>query len=187
MLRLTRRLCILAAGILVSLVLCSGLAYAADPAAQKPVLDISYQILDISITTASLDNALTITESNVAETLVLSADIAFAFDKADLNASAAQTLSEVAAKINAGAKGVVQVDGYTDALGTASYNQDLSESRAQAVVAALQPMVSRPGVAFDAAGHGANNPVAPNKKADGSDNPDGRASNRRVSIRFAKG
>jgi outer membrane protein OmpA-like peptidoglycan-associated protein len=35
-------------------------------------------------------------------------------------------------------------------------------------------------------GHGEADPVAPNVKKDGSDNPRGRARNRRVTITFAR-
>jgi len=40
-------------------------------------------------------------------------------------------------------------------------------------------------VAFAATGHGARDFVAPNAKPDGSDDPDGRARNRRVTITYA--
>ena len=59
----------------------------------------------------------------------------------------------------------------------------LSHARAVAVVAALQPAL--PGVTLRANGLGAADPVAPNTKPDGTDNPAGRALNRRVTITFA--
>jgi len=49
----------------------------------------------------------------------------------------------------------------------------------------LTPLVGG-GLRFQAAGHGAANPVAPNSHPDGSDNPDGRALNRRVSLSFQR-
>ena len=42
-------------------------------------------------------------------------------------------------------------------------------------------------VSFAAKGFGAKNPVAPNTKPDGSDDPDGRQKNRRVEITITKG
>jgi outer membrane protein OmpA-like peptidoglycan-associated protein len=41
-------------------------------------------------------------------------------------------------------------------------------------------------VSFTTAGFGARNPVAPNTKPDGSDDPDGRQKNRRVEIAIGK-
>jgi len=41
-------------------------------------------------------------------------------------------------------------------------------------------------VSFTTAGFGAKNPVAPNTKPDGSDDPDGRQKNRRVEIVIGK-
>ncbi len=48
---------------------------------------------------------------------------------------------------------------------------------------ALQPRTT--GVTYRAAGLGSADSVAPNTKTDGSDNPEGRALNRRVTISFA--
>ena len=66
-----------------------------------------------------------------------------------------------------------KIVGYTDSRGSASYNQKLSEKRAQAVVAALQS----DGVnakQLSSFGAGENNPIATNKTAEG------RAQNRRI-------
>jgi OOP family OmpA-OmpF porin len=73
----------------------------------------------------------------------------------------------------------MEIRGHTDAKGSDAYNQDLSERRAQAVVAALRQR----GVAHDASarGYGESQPVAPNE-VDGKDNPGGRQLNRRVEI-----
>ena len=162
-------------------------AHAANPPATAPVRDIVCPVLDIAVTTASLDDAVTDTQSVAAETVVLAADVAFAFDRADLSDAAGRTLADVAARIEAGARGVVQIDGYTDAVGAPAYNEALSQRRAQAVAQALQAKVTRAGVSFAAAGHGASDFVAPNTHPDGTDDPAGRARNRRVAVRFDKG
>ncbi|MDD4500717.1 MAG: OmpA family protein [Bacteroidales bacterium] len=65
------------------------------------------------------------------------------------------------------------VEGHTDATGSASSNQKLSEERARAVVARLAEMGIDPG-RLSAKGYGQNNPVADNSSAEG------RAKNRRV-------
>lgn len=67
----------------------------------------------------------------------------------------------------------VRIEGHTDSLGTPTYNLNLSQRRAQAVVAYL----TKRGVAagrMSAAGYGQTQPVADNATEDG------RAQNRRV-------
>lgn len=117
-------------------------------------------------------------------TITLSADVLFAFAKADLTPAAQGSLATVAAKIKAGGNGTVTVAGYTDSVGPDSVNVPLSRSRAQAVVTALGPQVAGAPVSFNATGMGAADPVAPNTKGDNSDNPAGRALNRRVTISY---
>jgi len=116
--------------------------------------------------------------------VTLAADVLFDFDKADLTPAAAIRIIEVAQQVKAMATGSVAIVGYTDAKGTAAYNVDLSLRRATAVRNAIQSQA--PGVTYTVAGRGAADPVAPNTKDDGSDNPDGRALNRRVTITFAR-
>ena len=112
--------------------------------------------------------------------LVMAADTLFAFDQATLSAQAEATLAQLGPQL-ASEKGAFSIEGHTDAKGSDDYNQKLSERRATAVrdwlvahhvVAAGTPIV----------GHGAKQPVAPNRKADGSDDPEGRAKNRRVEV-----
>jgi OOP family OmpA-OmpF porin len=76
----------------------------------------------------------------------------------------------------------VTVEGYTDSRGTEARNLQLSRERAQTVKdwlikngGALEPNISTKGF-------GEAYPVAPNTNENGSDNPIGRALNRRVSI-----
>ena len=117
-------------------------------------------------------------------TITLNADVLFDFNQAGLSPGAQGILSGVAAKIKGGANGTVAVTGYTDSLGPDSVNDPLSQARAEAVVAALTPQVTGAPVTLQATGKGAADPVAPNTNPDGSDNPAGRALNRRVSISF---
>lgn len=63
----------------------------------------------------------------------------------------------------------------------ASYNKDLSQQRAKAVAAILE--TARPDLKLDVEGFGKGRPVAPNSQG-GEDNPEGRALNRRVEIRY---
>jgi OmpA-OmpF porin, OOP family len=122
------------------------------------------------------------TESSTHATITLRTDVLFKFAKSNLTPQARAILTPLAAKIKSRAAGPVQVTGYTDSIGTDQVNIPLSQARAAAVVTALKP--SLPGVTFHANGLGSSDPVAPNTKPDGSDNPAGRALNRRVTITF---
>jgi OmpA-OmpF porin, OOP family len=123
-------------------------------------------------------------ESSNRATIALSADVLFEFDKATLTPRARAVISQVAARIQARATGVVRVDGYTDSIGTDQVNIPLSQARAASVVRALKPLVGGAPVRFQASGFGSADPVAPNTLPGGADNPRGRALNRRVTISF---
>ena len=109
-------------------------------------------------------------------------DVLFAFDSAVLRpeASAAlqQTLAAMRQEIPYPA---IRVEGNTDGIGTASYNEQLSLRRAQAVAQWLEGH-GIPVAVITEVGNGASHPVAPNTMPDGRDNPGGRALNRRVDL-----
>ena len=110
----------------------------------------------------------------------LSADVLFDFDKADLKPEADTELQKIADVIRQKGKGVILITGYTDSKGSDAYNQRLSWARAEAVKTWL--IANGLQKNYQTEGKGAANPVAPNTNADGSDNPEGRAQNRRVEI-----
>ncbi len=118
--------------------------------------------------------------------VTLPADVLFDFDKSDIRSTAQKALHEVADLIRGRAQSPVTIQGYTDALGKDVYNQTLSERRANAVKAWLTAKESLSGVRFTTSGFGARNPVAPNQKPDGTDDPDGRQLNRRVTLIIRK-
>jgi outer membrane protein OmpA-like peptidoglycan-associated protein len=62
----------------------------------------------------------------------------------------------------------------------------LSENRADAVKAWLVQNASVAGSRISTRGWGETKPIAPNKKPDGSDDPEGRQKNRRVEIVLTK-
>ena len=80
---------------------------------------------------------------------------------------------------------MARVECYTDSKGNAAYNARLSEQRAASV---KEWLVSREGlnIAMTTLGFGSANPVAPNAKPDGSDDPAARQRNRRVEIVISK-
>ncbi|GAA3809296.1 OmpA family protein [Cellulomonas soli] len=112
-------------------------------------------------------------------TLTLDAGVLFDFGSAELRDDAQSTLDSLADALAGAGVPEGSVEGHTDSVSSADFNQQLSEDRAQAVADAL---VAR-GVttSFDVVGWGEDRPVAPNELA-GQDNPAGRELNRRVEI-----
>lgn len=108
--------------------------------------------------------------------------VLFAFDRAELKAQAAATLSEIAEVLSYYGAAPVAIRGHTDDVGDEAYNDDLSRRRARAVAEAL---VERHGVdpsRLEVTGIGERQPIAPNRTAGGADDPEGRAQNRRVEV-----
>jgi len=126
------------------------------------------------------------TETATTIEVTLPADILFDFDKAEIRPDAQKPLHEVAELVRQRAHGPVAIQGYTDALGGDAYNQKLSERRAAAVKAWMVKREGLASVQFTTTGFGARNPVAPNRKPDGSDDPEGRQLNRRVTLIIRK-
>lgn len=117
--------------------------------------------------------------------LNLADDILFPFDSAEVRSEAAATLARVAAVIRARSVGDVYVFGHTDSIGTAAYNAELSLKRAVAVMRWLNQHEGIPAAILVGRGLGASQPIAHNTNPDGSDNPAGRARNRRVEVQLA--
>jgi outer membrane protein OmpA-like peptidoglycan-associated protein len=117
----------------------------------------------------------------------LAADVLFDFDKAEIKKQAEPSLQNLATvlKANPGAK--VTIEGHTDGKGADGYNQTLSEQRAASVKQWLVANAQVDGGSITTRGWGKTKPVAHNAKPDGSDDPDGRAKNRRVEIVVRKG
>lgn len=110
----------------------------------------------------------------------LSSDVLFDFDKAELKPEANPELEKAAEVIREKGRGVILIVGHTDSKGGDAYNQKLSLARAEAVKNWFEARGLQQDYQTD--GKGAAAPVAENTHADGSDNPEGRAKNRRVEI-----
>ena len=147
---------------------------------QDRVIDLASRIEDLGGKTQDIQVKETATEVR----MELAADVLFDFDKADILPKAQSALKQVADVIREKAKGrgAVTIEGHTDAKGSDAYNQRLSERRAEAVKSWLATREGLKDVSFTTRGFGATKPVAPNKKRDGSDDPEGRQKNRRVEI-----
>lgn len=115
--------------------------------------------------------------------ITLADGVLFDFDESTIRTDAAGVLDDLGSAMKAVNASQAEVSGHTDAIGTDAYNQDLSQRRADSVVAALKQR----GVGGDlsAKGYGESRPVAPNE-IQGKDNPAGRQLNRRVEV-FVRG
>jgi outer membrane protein OmpA-like peptidoglycan-associated protein len=112
----------------------------------------------------------------------LSADLLFDFDRADIKPAAEPELAKVVTVLKSYPGAQVAVEGHTDGKGTDAYNQRLSERRAHTVADWLVAHADLDRAKLHTRGWGSAHPVAPNTRPDGSDDPEGRARNRRVEI-----
>ena len=144
------------------LVLLALLVAAAPLRAQ--VVDLVFKTDDLVFNVVDMGGKvedLTVQESDTEMRIDLAADVLFDFDKADLLPKAEETLQKAADLIKQrNAKGVVRIEGHTDAKGSDAYNQKLSERRADAVKRWFESHGLHEH--FATAGFGAKKPVAPN-------------------------
>jgi OmpA-OmpF porin, OOP family len=106
----------------------------------------------------------------------------FDFDKATLRPDAVAILDEAISILGKYPELKVEVAGHTDSIGSDEYNQKLSERRATTVFDYLTGHGIEAGRLVGPVGYGESKPIAPNTNADGSDNPEGRAQNRRTEL-----
>ncbi len=121
-------------------------------------------------------------DSRCQRRLIVGADALFEFNKATLSADAMETLAALGPLMAQAGKHPVSVEGHTDSIGPAEYNQELSERRAAAVRTWLVERHYAADTAVTAKGFGKMRPVAANTNPDGTDKPAGRQKNRRVEI-----
>jgi outer membrane protein OmpA-like peptidoglycan-associated protein len=107
--------------------------------------------------------------------ITLSGSVLFASNKSALLPAAQNRLNQVADALLATKERKLTVEGHTDSQGSSSYNQQLSQQRADAVRSYI---ISRgyPSDLIQAQGIGKDRPIADNASAEG------RANNRRVEI-----
>ncbi|MFT0868864.1 OmpA family protein [Pseudomonas sp. CAM1A] len=101
--------------------------------------------------------------------------VLFAFDSAELTQGAQQRLQGLLPKLNDPSVASVKVIGFTDSVGSDSYNQRLSERRASGVAEYLISQGLAPNK-VTSQGRGESEPVADN------DTDEGRSRNRRVEL-----
>lgn len=107
----------------------------------------------------------------------------FEFDRSDLTEEGRQSLVHAAQVLREHPDLRARIEGHTDSKGSESYNQRLSERRARAAADYLVSLGVDPAQLVEVVGYGESRPIAPNTHEDGSDNPQGRAYNRRAEIK----
>ena len=146
--------------------------------ANAKVLDIVGITLGIDAVLKDLGAKVTDREIHVE----LAADVLFDFDKYTLRPVANETLKKVGQVVASYTDAPLLIEGHTDNKGTHPYNMKLSENRAEAVKKWLVDNAGIKPSRITTTGFGETKPVAPNKKPDGSDDPEGRQKNRRVEL-----
>ena len=117
---------------------------------------------------ANLDNYHPVAETSVK----------FGFNKDNLTPKAKEALDQLAENI-ASTKGyIIALEGSTDSVGSAEYNYDLSQRRADSVIQYLASKYNVPAHKIYVIGLGKDKPVESNKTSQG------RADNRRVDVRL---
>lgn len=109
-------------------------------------------------------------------------NVYYDFSQSYLQPASYPALDKLASMLQQNPEIVIELSAHTDSKGKDELNQRLSEARAKSCVDYL---VSK---GIDVArlqykGYAATRPIAPNQNADGSDNPEGRAKNRRTEFK----
>ena len=111
-------------------------------------------------------------------------NVKYEFDRSNVEESSKAILDTTVLKLMVNnPELVIEIQSHTDNKGSDSYNMKLSQKRAESVV---QYLISK-GIdakRLKAQGYGETKPIAPNTNADGSDNPAGRARNRRTDFKI---
>ncbi|SRR5579871_355583 len=119
-------------------------------------------------TVANLDNYHPVAETSVK----------FGFNKDVLTTAAKGALDQLAGQISSTKGYIIALEGSTDSVGSAEYNYDLSQRRANSVIQYLASKYNVPAHKIYVIGLGKDKPVETNKTKEG------RADNRRVDVRL---
>jgi outer membrane protein OmpA-like peptidoglycan-associated protein/tetratricopeptide (TPR) repeat protein len=155
--------------------------------AAKRLIDGKYRYVRLSaghnmITLINeLDEVIKIAED---ENFVIS-KIFYDYKSSDVNAMAAKELDKLVVILNKNKDVRIQLFSHTDSKGSDEYNLRLSHERAQKA----RSYIIEKGInsnRITAKGLGESQPVAANENKDGTDNPAGRAKNRRTEFKIIK-
>jgi outer membrane protein OmpA-like peptidoglycan-associated protein len=150
-------------------------AEAAAEAARKAADQALKEKADIRAQLLAQLNQVLQTQDTARGLIVNMSDVLFDFGKYTLKPEAREKLAKISGIVMAHPGLNLQVEGYTDSVGSDQVNQQLSERRADTVKDYLIQQ-GVPGSAVTAQGFGKTNPVATN------DTAEGRSKNRRVQL-----
>lgn len=109
--------------------------------------------------------------------------IYYEFAESKLTAEAPATLHAIIEFLDTHPNALIEVSAHTDNIGSAAFNLALSKERCEAAVNYLvHEGIDESRISMQ--WYGETKPVAPNYLPDGSDNPDGRALNRRTEFKI---
>ena len=136
----------------------------------------------VSMTHMKVQQTSTITTLVPGDIISIPATVLFDFDKDIVLPEGQSVLADrIYAKLVEFGVESVDVVGHTDSKGTDEYNVELGQRRADAVGSVLV-FLGFPSEAVTTSSGGEKFPLAANENADGSDNPAGRQTNRRVEL-----
>ncbi len=139
----------------------------------------SFNTKDITESIVNKDLEIT----GISQEAIVIPNIYYEFDKSSLTADAERTIAGNLFKLlKDNPHLIVEISSHTDSKGSESYNNRLSQNRAESVVRYLKE-IGIDGKRLRAKGYGEGQPIAANKNSDGSDNPEGREKNRRTEFR----
>ena len=111
--------------------------------------------------------------------------ILYDYDSYEINEPSKKELDKLITILKKNKNIGVELSSHTDDIGSAKFNLDLSQKRADAAVEyILSKGIEKKRII--AKGYGKAHPIAPNKLANGDDNPEGRAKNRRTEFKVIK-
>ncbi|MBI34366.1 MAG: hypothetical protein CMP67_03280 [Flavobacteriales bacterium] len=116
------------------------------------------------------------------ESIVLN-NVFFEFESYDLTRDSRTELNKLFNLLSNNPSIKVEIQGHTDSKGKKSFNKKLSQKRAESVKNYLVKKGINPE-RVKAVGYGEDQPIAKNTNADGSDNEEGRALNRRIELKI---
>jgi len=155
---------------------------------QRPGVDQPWRVVGLNLSEILSSFAASASKMGVPYTPIVknpsggeSLALYFEYDQAQLHPRAQKQLDIVAGLLRSDPNKKLHIAGHTDAKGTDDYNLRLSRSRADTVKTQLVALgVSEAQIVTT--GLGKAQPLGPNEKADGTDDPQGRSKNRRAEI-----
>jgi outer membrane protein OmpA-like peptidoglycan-associated protein len=155
---------------------------------QRPSVDQAWRVVGLNLSEILSSFAASASKMGVPYTPIItnptggeSLALYFEYDQATLHPRAQKQLDIVAALLKSDPNKKLKIAGHTDDKGTDDYNLNLSRARAETVKIQLVTL-GVPEAQVITTALGKAQPLSPNHKADGSDDPSGRSKNRRAEI-----